>query len=141
MRSLVFLIFVALVGGCLGPSMKKYEPVRVTGGTEDLYRSSVRAVGEVGQTIEQTNEDAGIITTRWEEEGMPGKSQMRYRFRVQVYDQEASVYIDCQVKFVKSSTAFTGEDDMGPWEKCEGDEVPKHRVTIANELADAIVAN
>lgn len=111
-----------------------FKPATVTA-PPDAFQRSVRILVEKGETIDQKDESAGVITTQWQlaNDG-PGDSKMELRWTVSVASGSITVTSQC-----RQTTTVSGpvNDETSTYE-CN-DRQPEGRTEAAKALADAIV--
>lgn len=111
-----------------------YKPVTINA-PENAFAKAVRVLTDRGETIDTKDEDAGVITTRWEESDLLGNDKLRVRWQITINGAFLKVVSQCQQK---TDTGAMGVlNGTNGFKDC-GDRQPNARATDGNAIADAI---
>ena len=124
------LLAVAL----LASSAQSYTPFHpvTRNAPDDFLPRARRALAERGESIETSDEEAGLLLTEWRErEDGGGKTRLRWKI---TNDGGGFLIVDSQCEFMIKDPGPLTESK---WERC-GERQPKERQGEAEAIADEI---
>lgn len=126
--SRLLLLCVAVAGAC-ATQFVPFRPVQVPA-SEDTFERASKALIADGATIEQLDEEAGLIVTKWEESAQFGSTH-RVRWVITVASGVVTIDSQCQSKMSKDDPLVKNE-----WASCGNQ--PTDRNAAAEEIADRL---
>ena len=119
------LVIVVALAGCARPSNQLVAYTPVSGATAKSKTTAIQqavvAITDAGQEIASSDGATGIALSKWFVPQGPGGSDMRYRVRVTVSDENAYL-----IEALCQKQRMT----WGEWTGCEGDEAQRPRFVV-----------